>query len=122
VPPEAPYPGGSSGRVNGTRGQLTKMTRGFTPCGSSMAATAPVVACWPEFSLDRYTYDGGWDIYAAGPPSGLAASARVTARGQSRLRHGKVIFATSTLRRWKTRSDLFTGTSITAQSRRRSSP
>jgi hypothetical protein len=68
VPPEAPYPAGSSGRVNGTRGQLTKMTRGFTPCGSSMAATAPVVACWPEFSLDRYTYDGGWDIYAAGPP------------------------------------------------------
>src|ERR1700758_3961684 len=55
-------------RVNGTRGQVTKMTRGFTPCGSSMAATAPVVACWPEFSLDRYTYDGGWDIYAAGPP------------------------------------------------------
>src|ERR1700757_418377 len=39
-----------------------------------------------------------WDIYAAGLPaaSGLAASARVTARGQSRLRHGKVIFATST--------------------------
>jgi hypothetical protein len=36
------------------------MTRGFTPCGSSMAATAPVVACWPEFSLDRHTYDGGW--------------------------------------------------------------
>src|SRR6201984_2090999 len=41
VPPEAPYPGGSSGRVNGTRGQLTKMTRGFTPCGSSMAAHCP---------------------------------------------------------------------------------
>jgi hypothetical protein len=77
------------------------MTRTATPCGSSMAATAPVVACWPEFSLDRYTYDGGWDIYAAGLPaaSGLAASARETARGQSRLRHGKVIFATSTLRR-----------------------
>jgi hypothetical protein len=47
VPPEAPYPGGSSGRVNGTRGQLTKMTRGFTPCGSSMAATTPR-PCFPR--------------------------------------------------------------------------
>jgi hypothetical protein len=36
-----------------------------------MAATAPVVARWPEFSLDRHTYDGGWDIYAAGFPAAL---------------------------------------------------
>jgi hypothetical protein len=64
-----------------------------------MAATAPVVACWPEFSLDRYTYDGGWDIYAAGPPQAWPLQPALTARGQSRLRHGKVIFATSTLRR-----------------------
>jgi hypothetical protein len=33
------------------------------------------------------------------PPHAWAASARETARGQSRLRQGKVIFATSTLRR-----------------------
>jgi hypothetical protein len=68
------------------------------PAGHLWRPLPPVVACGPEFSPDRYTYDGGWDIYAAGP-SGLAASARETARGQSRLRHGKVIFVTSTLRR-----------------------
>ena len=59
------------------RGQRTEDDPDFSPYGSSMA---PVF--WPEFSLDRYTYDGGWDIYAAGLPaaSGLAASARETAR------------------------------------------
>jgi hypothetical protein len=77
------------------------MTRGFTPAGHLWRPLPPVVACRPEFSPDRYTYDGGWDIYAAGLPAAscLAASARETARGQSRLRHGKVIFVTSTLRR-----------------------
>src|SRR6478672_10207804 len=42
------------------RGQRTEDDPDFSPYGSSMA---PVF--WPEFSLDRYTYDGGWDIYAA---------------------------------------------------------
>src|ERR1700756_5111148 len=48
------------------RGQRTKDDPDFSPYGSSMAATTAVVACRPEFSSDRYTYDGGWDIYAAG--------------------------------------------------------
>ena len=72
------------------------MTRASTPLRVIYGAgTTPVVVCWPEFSRDRYTYDGGWDIYAAG----LRAASGLAARGQSRLRHGKVIFVTSTLRR-----------------------
>jgi hypothetical protein len=51
-----PQLGGSTGRVNGMRGQLTKMTRGFTPpAGHLWPPLPPVVACGPEFSPDRYT-------------------------------------------------------------------
>src|ERR1700745_2968606 len=50
------------------------MTRILPPPGHLWRPLPPVVACGPEFSPDRYTYDGGWDIYAAGLPaaSGLA--------------------------------------------------
>src|ERR1700745_2371595 len=47
------------------------MTRILPPPGHLWRPLPPVVACWPEFSPDRYTYDGGWDIYAAGLPAAL---------------------------------------------------
>jgi hypothetical protein len=84
------------------RGQRTEDDPDFYPLGVIYGAGYPGgCVLWPEFPLDRYTYDGGWDIYAAGspPPQAWPSSARETARGQSRLRHGKVIFVTSTLRR-----------------------
>jgi hypothetical protein len=46
VPPRGPLARRKHRRVNGTRGQVTKMTRGFTPCGSSMAATTPRGCVW----------------------------------------------------------------------------
>jgi hypothetical protein len=54
-----------------------------------------------SFPPDRYTYEGGWDIYAAGspPPQAWPLQPAKPPELQSRLRHGKVIFATSTLRR-----------------------
>jgi hypothetical protein len=41
VPSRRPLARRKQSPVNSTRGQLTKMTRGFTPSGSSMAAHRP---------------------------------------------------------------------------------
>lgn len=62
VPPEAPSEAEAPGRVNGTEGSEPKMTR-TSPLRVIYGAHYPRgCVFWPEFSLDRYTYDGGWDI------------------------------------------------------------
>jgi hypothetical protein len=87
-------------RVNGTRGQVTNDPRlhllrviygGHYPPWLRVGQSFPWIGT--PMTVVGHLCRG---LPAA---SGLAASARETARGQSRLRHGKVIFATSTLRR-----------------------
>jgi hypothetical protein len=69
-----PWPGGSTRPGQWQRGQLTKMTRGFTPCGSSMAATTPVVVVGQSFPWIGTPMTVGVGHLCSWPPSGLAAS------------------------------------------------
>jgi hypothetical protein len=56
------------------------MTRILPPTGHLWRPLPLCLRAGERFSPDRYTYYGGWDIYAAGLPaaSGLAALACVT--------------------------------------------